>query len=136
VRLLARIWFIPPGTGGAFMGIQRSRPDYTVWVDRRMFGDSRFVIEAALEYRAGLSVEQRERLTPMAQLELLLAIEGEEERGRLLGGRPCACTCSETSVCIGSSGGGPRRREGRSRRMGGRSAGGKSRAVARPLQEA
>ena len=67
------------------MGIQRSRPDYTVWVDRRMFGDSRFVIEAALEYRAGLSAEQRERLTPMAQLELLLAIEGEEERGRLLG---------------------------------------------------
>ena len=67
------------------MGIQRSRPGYTVWVDRRMFGDARFVIEAALEYRAGLSDAQRERLTPMAQLELLLAIEGEEERGRLLG---------------------------------------------------
>ena len=67
------------------MGIQRSRPDYTVWVDRRRFGDSRFVIEAALEYRPGLTEAQRERLTPMAQLELLLAIQGEEERGRLLG---------------------------------------------------
>ncbi|HEX5042346.1 MAG TPA: hypothetical protein VFV75_05545 [Candidatus Polarisedimenticolaceae bacterium] len=65
--------------------MQRSRPHYTVRVDRLMVGDSRFVIEAALEYRPELSDAQRERLTSMAQLELLLAIQGEEERGRLLG---------------------------------------------------
>jgi hypothetical protein len=67
------------------MAMQRSRPHYTVRVVRHMVGDSRFVIEAALEYDAGLSDAQRERLTSMAQLELLLAIQGEEERGRLLG---------------------------------------------------
>ena len=67
------------------MGMRRFRPGYTVRVGRRMSGDSRFVIEAALEYRADLSEAQRERLISIAQLELLLAIEGEEERGRLLG---------------------------------------------------
>ena len=67
------------------MGIQRTRPGYTVRAERRMLGDSRFVIQAALEYGAGLSEKERGRLSPMAQLELLLAIEGEEERGRLLG---------------------------------------------------
>jgi hypothetical protein len=69
------------------MGIQRTRPGYTVWADRQMLGDSKFVIQAALEYGAHLSEKERGRLTPMAQLELLLAIDGEEERGRLLGGR-------------------------------------------------
>ena len=67
------------------MAMQRSRPHYTVRVDRHMVDDARFVIQAALEYSVGLSDAQRERLTSMAQLELLLAIEGEEERGRLLG---------------------------------------------------
>ena len=67
------------------MGMQRSRPHYMVRVDRQMVSDSRFVIQAALEYRGELSDAQRARLTPMARLELLLAIEGEEERGRLLG---------------------------------------------------
>ena len=67
------------------MGMQRSRPHYMVRVDRQMVSDSRFVIQAALEYRGELSDAQRARVTPMAQLELLLAIEGEEERGRLLG---------------------------------------------------
>jgi len=65
--------------------MQRSRPGYTVRVDRRMVGGSMFVIQAALEYRPELSEAQRERLIEMARLELLLAIEGEEERGRLLG---------------------------------------------------
>lgn len=67
------------------MAMQRSRPHYTVRVARHMLGDSGFVIQAALEYSTELSDAQRERLTSMAQLELLLAIQGEEERGRLLG---------------------------------------------------
>ena len=72
------------------MGIQRTRPGYTVRADRRMLGGSRFVIQAALEYSAHVSEKERGRLTPMAQLELLLAIDGEEQRGRLLGGKVVA----------------------------------------------
>ena len=65
--------------------LKRSRPGYMVRVDERWLGDSRFVIQAAVEYGEGLSEEQREEVKARAQLELLLAIEGAEERGRRLG---------------------------------------------------
>ena len=69
------------------MSMQRFRPGYTVRVDSQMVGDAEVVIEAALEYWAYLSEAERARLTPKAQLELLLAIQGERERGRLLDGK-------------------------------------------------
>jgi hypothetical protein len=67
------------------MSMQRSRPGYTVRVDCQVAGDASVVIEAALEYWAYLSEAERERLTPTAQLELLLAIQGE--KGRLFDGK-------------------------------------------------
>jgi hypothetical protein len=56
-----------------------------VRVEGMLLGDSRFVIRAEIAYAAHLSKEEWMRLSPMAQLELLLAIEGEEQRGRQVG---------------------------------------------------
>lgn len=67
------------------MAYQRTRSGYTFQVDGLMLGDSRFVIYAAVEYSPALSEEERRRLMPIVRLELLLAIEGEEERGRRQG---------------------------------------------------
>lgn len=67
------------------MGYQRRGRGYTVRVDGLLLGESSFVIQAAVEYDTRLSEEERERLSAMAQLELLLAIQGEEARGRRLG---------------------------------------------------
>jgi hypothetical protein len=67
------------------MGYQRTGRGYRVRVDGMLLGESSFVIQAAVEYDAELSREERERLSAMAQLELLLAIQGEEARGRRLG---------------------------------------------------
>jgi len=67
------------------MGFHSSRSGYTVRVDGLLLGETRFVIQGAVEYQAELSEAERDRLTPMAQLELMLAIEGERERGRRLG---------------------------------------------------
>ena len=61
------------------MSMQRSRPGYTVRVDRQGVGDAGVVIEAALEYWATLSEAERERLSPKAQLDLLLAIQVESD---------------------------------------------------------
>ena len=69
------------------MGFSSSRPGYTVRVDGLLLGSTRFVIQAAIEYEAWLTDGERERLVPIAQLEALLAIEGEEARGRRLGAR-------------------------------------------------
>ena len=67
------------------MGFQSSRPGYVVRVDGLLLGESRFVIRAAVEYGEHLSQEERWSLSPLAQLELLLAIEGEKERAHRLG---------------------------------------------------
>ena len=69
------------------MGFKCSRPGYSVRVDGLLLGRSRFVIQAAIEYDAVLTDAERDRLTPIAQLEALLAIEGQEERGHRLGAR-------------------------------------------------
>jgi hypothetical protein len=67
------------------MGLHLSRRGYTVRVDGTLMRDSRFVIRAEIAYAAHLSDEEWMRLSPMAQLELLLGIEGVEMRGRSLG---------------------------------------------------
>jgi hypothetical protein len=67
------------------MGLHLSRRGYSVRVDGRLQRDSRFVIRAEIAYAAHLSEEEWKRLSPMAQLELLLGIEGAEVRGRKLG---------------------------------------------------
>lgn len=64
------------------MGLHLARRGYSVRVDGMLRSDSRFVIRAEIEYAAHLSKEEWMRLSEMAQLELLLAIEGEEQRGR------------------------------------------------------
>ena len=69
------------------MGLHLSRRGYSVRVDGRQRGDSGFVIQAEIAYAAHLSEEEWMRLSPMAQLELLLAIEGEERRERRVGAR-------------------------------------------------
>ena len=69
------------------MGFNCTRQGYSVRVDGLLLGQSRFVIQAAIEYDAVLTDAERERLAPLAQLETLLAIEGEEARGLRLGVR-------------------------------------------------
>ena len=64
------------------MGLHLSRRGYSVRVDEMRLRDSRFVIRAEIAYAAGLSKEEWMRLSPMAQLDLLLGIEGAELRGR------------------------------------------------------
>ena len=64
------------------MALHLSRRGYSVRVDGTLRRDSGFVIRAEIEYAAHLSKEEWMRLSEMAQLELLLGIEGEEQRGR------------------------------------------------------
>lgn len=74
-------------SGGYTMGYQCSRPGVNVRVDGLMLTETHFVIQAAVEYDSSLSDAERERLAPRAQIELLLAIEGEEARARRLGAK-------------------------------------------------
>jgi hypothetical protein len=69
------------------MGFCCSRQGYSVRVDGLLLGQSRLVIQAAIEYDPLLTDAERERLAPIARLEAVLAIEGEEARGRRLGVR-------------------------------------------------
>lgn len=69
------------------MGYQSARMGYTIRVDGLLLAGTRFVIQAAVEYAPNLSEAERESLVPRAQLELLLAIEGEEDRARRLGAK-------------------------------------------------
>jgi hypothetical protein len=73
--------------GGVAMSYRCSRSGYKVEVDGVFLSKTRFVVHAALDYQAGLSEAERERLTPKAQMELLLAIYGESQRGRHRGAR-------------------------------------------------
>ena len=67
------------------MGVQLSRRGYSVRVNGMLLGDSQFVIQAEITYAPHLSKEDRMRLSPMAQIDLLLAVEGEERRARRIG---------------------------------------------------
>jgi hypothetical protein len=69
------------------MSYRCSRSGYKVEVDGRFLSKTRFVVHAALDYQSGLSEAERQRLTPRAQMELLLAIYGESQRGRHRGAR-------------------------------------------------
>jgi len=69
------------------MGLHLSRRGYSVRVDGVLRGNSEFVIRGEIAYAANLSKEEWLRLSPMAQLDLLLAIEGEERRERRVGAR-------------------------------------------------
>ena len=64
------------------MGLHLSRHGYSVRVEDMSLRDSRFVIKAEIAYAAHLSEEERMRLTPMAELDVLLGIEGAELRWR------------------------------------------------------
>lgn len=67
------------------MGYRGARPGYTVSVEGLLLAGSHFVIHAAIDYDPLLRYEERELLAPQAQLEALLAIEGQEARARRLG---------------------------------------------------
>ena len=67
------------------MGLHLARRGYSVRVDGMLRSDSRYVIRAEIAYAAHLSKEEWMRLSPMAQLELLLGIEGAEQQGRRVG---------------------------------------------------
>jgi hypothetical protein len=69
------------------MGFECTRPGYSVSVHGLLLGGIQFVIHAAIEYDPLLPDGERERLAPLARLETLLAIEGQEERARRLGAR-------------------------------------------------
>ena len=64
------------------MGLHLSRRGYSVRVDEMLVRDSSFVIRAEITYDARLWEEERARLSEMAQLDLLLGLEGAEVRGR------------------------------------------------------
>lgn len=69
------------------MGYESAHGGYKVRVDGMTLGDTRFVIQAAVDYDVRLSEGERQRLTPEAQTELMLAIAGAWERGHRLGAR-------------------------------------------------
>lgn len=69
------------------MSYRCSHAGYKVQVDGVFLAKTRFVIHAVLDYAERLSEEERERLIPKAQMELLLAIYGESQRGRDRGAR-------------------------------------------------
>ena len=98
------------------MGLHLSRRGYSVRVDEMRLRDSRFVIRAEIAYAAGLSKEEWMRLSPMAQLDLLLGIEGAEVRARRV--------CDE-----------PRTHAKASRRAGLLGRGGQLGLAVRPVQE-
>lgn len=69
------------------MGYESAHDGYKVRVDGMTVGETRFVIQAAVDYDLRLSEAERKRLTPEAQTELMLAIAGAWERGHRLGAR-------------------------------------------------
>src|SRR5262245_52896162 len=67
-----------PHSQEVVMGLHLSRRGYSVRVDEMLLRGSRFVIRAEIEYATRLSLDEWMRLSPMAQLDLLLGIEGAE----------------------------------------------------------
>jgi len=64
------------------MGLHLSRRGYSVRVDDMWLRDSRYVVRAEISYAAHLSEDEWMRLSPLAQLDLLLGVEGAELRAR------------------------------------------------------
>jgi hypothetical protein len=69
------------------MGYQSTHPGYSVRVDGIGLGQSRFAIQATVNYESQLTRPEREGFVPKAQIELLLAVVGEWERAVRLGAR-------------------------------------------------
>lgn len=69
------------------MGYRCARSGYDVRVDGVFLDRSRYAIHAVVRFAPDVTESERERLAPEAQIELLLAIVGESQRGRDRGAR-------------------------------------------------
>ena len=69
------------------MSYRSAHSGYAIRVDEVPLGPCRFVIQAAISYGTRISSTERARLAPRAEMELLLAIAGEWERGNRRGAR-------------------------------------------------
>jgi hypothetical protein len=69
------------------MGYQSTHPDYSVRVDGVPLGPSRFVIQAAVTYGSQLTASERASVRAKAQMEIVLAVLGEWDRGFRLGAK-------------------------------------------------
>ena len=69
------------------MGYRSKHPEYSVRVDGLPLGPSRFVIQAAVTYEPQLTGVERESVRPKAQMEIVLAVLGEWDRGFRLGAK-------------------------------------------------
>ena len=69
------------------MGYRCQRARYVVGVDGHFLDGTRYAIHAVVRYLPGVSESERASLAHEAQIELLLSIVGESERGRDLGAR-------------------------------------------------
>jgi hypothetical protein len=67
------------------MGYQSTHPEYSVRVDGVELGRTRFVIQATVTYGSELTPAERARVRPKAQIEVVLAVLGEWDRGIRLG---------------------------------------------------
>lgn len=67
------------------MAYQSTHPEYSVRVDGLVLARTRFVIQAAVTYGSQLTPAERERVRPKAQIEVVLAVLGEWDRGIRLG---------------------------------------------------
>ena len=86
------------------MGLHLSRRGYSVRVDEMRLRDSRFVIRAEIAYAAGLTEEEWMHLSPMAQLDLLLGIEGAEVRARRVRDERTPAKASRRAGLLGRAG--------------------------------
>jgi len=69
------------------MGYRSTHPEYGVRVDGLQLGRTRFIIQAAVTYGSQLTAAERESLRPKAQMEAVLAVLGEWDRGFRLGAK-------------------------------------------------
>lgn len=67
------------------MDYRNSRSGYNLKVESLFLARTAYVVQASVEYNPHVTDVERRLLSPTAQLELLLAIEGAVERGRRLG---------------------------------------------------
>jgi hypothetical protein len=72
---------------GDVMGFQSTHPEYNVRVDGLRVGRTRFLIQAAITYGSQLTAAARERARRKAQIEVVLAVLGEWDRGIRLGAK-------------------------------------------------
>jgi len=69
------------------VGYQATHPGYRVRVDGLVLGETRYAIQATVDYASQLTRPEREGFVAKAQLELLIAVLGEWERAVRLGAR-------------------------------------------------